>query len=226
VSDDPVDQINRFAISVIALLVIFVALIVVVLAWGASGAMIDRIDDFAGYLRDHDDRSGRVVVSLAALIVVLLMLTVMIVELTPSPLQRMRVRNVKAGDATITTPDIARRIEEEVRQVRHVADCAVVVAVRGQRIEVALDLHVQPGADLAHTADEACRRADMLVQEQMGLQLASRPRARLHYRELRLKENAVPQDMRRPSTGWERPASNEGIDDDRGNADAPEEAQA
>jgi hypothetical protein len=229
VSDDPVDQINRFVLALGALIVMFVALVVVLLAWGASGGTIDKIGDFAGYLGDHDNREAKLMVTLGAVVVVLLMAMVMIVELTPSPLQKMRLRNVRAGEALLTTAEIAWRVEEEARAVEHVADCAAVVAVRGQRVDIALDLNVDAGADLARTADEACRRVHELVEEKMGVPLASPPRARMHYRELRLRDGGpgLPDGMRRSSTGWERPNRGEESNDDRGNStDAPEEAQA
>jgi hypothetical protein len=210
-SDDPLDQVNRLVISLAALLVAFVALLAVLLAWGATDGTIGRIEDFAGYLRDHDGRDGKIIVSLLALVLVLVMVTVMIVELTPSPLQKMRLRDVKAGDVTLTTAEIAARIEEEVRAVQHVAWSKAVVAAQGNRVEVVLDLHVDSGADLAHTADEACRRAHVLVEEKMGVPLTRRPRARIHYRELRLGTAAGgPPQPPRPATGWERPAGDEG----------------
>ncbi len=212
-SDDPLDQINRFLISIGALVVAFGALAVALLAWGATDGGIGRVEDFAGYLRRHDGQDGKVIVTLAALVLVLLMLALMIIELTPSPTQRMRVRNVSAGDVTLTTVQIAERIEDEARAVPHVANCIAVVAVRGDRIEVVLDLNVDAGADLARTADEACRRAHVLVEEQMGIALVRRPRARLHYRELLLKEDGTLQAAPpRPSTGWERPAGEEGAE--------------
>ena len=210
-SDDPLDQINRFLIATVSLLVMFGTLVVILLAWGTTDGAIGRVEDFAGYLRDHDGREGKVIVTLVALVLVLLMLTVMLVELTPSPTQRMRVRNVGTGDATLTTRQIAERIEDEARAVPHVAGCRAVVAARGDKVEVVLDLHVGTGADLARTADEACRRVHVLVEEQMGIALVQRPRARLHYRELRLNDDGTLQAApARPSTGWERPGEDEG----------------
>jgi hypothetical protein len=199
VSDDPLNLVNRFVIGAVALLLIFAALATVLLAWGAPDGTIGQVEDFAAYLRDHDGRDAKIVVSLLALVTVLLMATVMIVELTPSPTQRMRLRTVKAGDASLTTVQIAERIEDEARAIEHVAGCKATVAARGNRVEVVLDLHVDAGADLARTADDACGRTQTLVEEQMGVQLSQRPRARMHYRELRL---GAPQ---RPPTGWERP---------------------
>jgi hypothetical protein len=210
-SDEPLDQVNRFVISIAALLEAFLALLIVLLAWLATDGTIGKIEDLAAFLRDHDGRDAKVIVSLLALVTVLLMVTVMIIELTPSATQRMRLRDVKAGDATLTTLEIAGRIEEEVRVIDHVAWSKATVAAHGDRVEIVLDLHVDAGADLARTADEACRRAHVLVEEQMGVSLTRRPRARIHYRELRLgAAGAPPPPPARPATGWERPAGDEG----------------
>ena len=229
-SDDPLGQANRFVIVVAALVAIFGALLVVLLAWGAASNSIARLDDLAGWLRRHNDTETKVIITLVALVVVLAMLTAMIIELTPSPTQKMRVRSVKSGSAAITTREIAARIDTEVLYIEHVADSRTVVAARGRRVEVVLDLHVGEGADLARTADDACRRAQTLVQEQLGIELTQPPRARLRYRELRLRRPAdtPPAAARKlDATGWERPpADAEGDRDQRRQPDAPEEAQA
>ena len=240
---DDTDQLSRFIIIVAALFIAFLAGVVVLLAWGDSPGAISRLEDFTGFLRDHDDNQGKLILTLASIVVVLLMLTVIVVELTPSPVEKMRVRDVKHGGASITTKQIAERIEAEARQVEHVADCRATVAKRGPRVEVVLDLHVDADANLAATADDACRRAHQLVEQQLGIELAQPPRARMHYRELRLREErTLPDDMRRKEkekrgkpeearlrelTGWESPDAGDEVARERhGTTDSPEEAQA
>lgn len=229
-SDSPLDQLNRFIIVVAAMLVLFAAALVVMLAWAVPSDAIGWIEDFGGYLRDHETREAKVIVTLVALVLSLLMVTLIIVQLTPSPAQKMRVRDVRAGDATIKTTEIAARVDDAVRQVPHIANCRSIVAARGKRVEVVLDLHVGAGADLAKTADDACRRAQDVVEQEIGIALAAPPRATLHYRELRLRDQpAKKTGAAAPAppaqTGWERPGD-EGTHDERGNADTPEEAQA
>ncbi len=224
------EQINRFVIVVSAMVVIFVALLVVLLAWGAAAASIDRIGDFAGYLRDHNNREAKIIITLGAGVVVLLMLSAIIIEVTPSPTQKMRVRNVKSGDAVITTKQIAERIEAELWSVPHVSSCQAIVAARGKRVEVVLELNVDQGANLAETADAACGRAQTLVEERLGIALVQPPQARLHYRELRLQdERQMPDAMRREGpAGWERTADERTAEqrEERGSPESPEEAQA
>ena len=99
-SGDGLDQANRLLVVVLALVAIVCALLVVLLAWGAPVGTIGRIGDFAVYLRDHNNREAKAIISLGATVVVLLMLTAIVVEMTPSPTQQMRVRNMKSGGAT------------------------------------------------------------------------------------------------------------------------------
>ena len=211
-SDEPPEQVNRFVIVVGALAVVFAALLVTLLAWAAPDETIVRIGDFAGYLGRHNDRETKTILSLIASVVILLMLTVITVELTPSASQKMRVRSMTSGDAVITTSQIGARIDSEVTQIEHVARCAAIVAPRGKKVEVVLDLDVDAGANLSQTADEACRRAHVLVEQQLGIEMAAMPRARLHYRELRLRG----EDESGVATGWERPRTTQGDLDQRG----------
>ena len=221
-SDDPINQINRFVITLVAMAIAFAALAIVLLAWGAPGGTIDHIGDLAGYLRRHNDRETKLIITLGAMVVVMAMLTVIVVELTPSPNRTMRVRNLTSGDAAITTTEIAQRVNADVLRVVHITECRSYVSARGRRVDVVLDLHVDAGTDLAQAADEACRRAHELIEQQLGIELASKPRARLHYRELRLGEERQPSAPRLPPTGWERPQGIEGDRDERGTADTPQ----
>ena len=178
-------QVNRLAVSLLALLTNFGALLVVLLAWGAPESSIDRVVSFADFLQRHNNRDSKLILTLGAAVLILVMASVLILELTASPAQRMRVRKVTSGDVTITTTRIGEHIDDAVRGLAHIADSKTVVERQGRRVAVVLDLHVDAGADLAMTADAACRCAHTLV-EKLGIELAAMPRARLHYRELRL----------------------------------------
>jgi hypothetical protein len=197
-------QVNRFAIALVAMVVLFAALLVVALAWLEPDGSIARLQQGVDFLDNHRDRDGRIILTLISVVVILLILTVLIVQLAPTSSGRMSVRNMKSGSANITTAEIASAIDAGVATIAHVAACEASVTRRGKKVDVVLDLHVDPGADLAHTADEACRHAHVLVEQELGIELAAMPRARLHYRELRLGLDDASQ-----RTGWERPPSEE-----------------
>lgn len=171
-------QTHRFVIALLALAAIFFALLAIILAWAAPDATIGRIDDFATFLSDHNDRDGKLVLTLAAIVVILIMACVLIVELVP-PSNQLRVGDVESGVVAITTEQIAQRIDAEVAGVEHVSGCRATVTPRGKKVEVVLDLDVDAGADLSKAADEVCRRAHILVEWQLRIELAARPRARI-----------------------------------------------
>lgn len=199
-------QVNRFVVALLALALIFVAALTIALAWTDSEGAIGRLGDGVGWLEDHNDSDGRLILTLACVVVILVGLTILILELTPPRVTTMPVKNVTSGTAQITTAQIAARINSAVAALPQVAECEAAVTRRGKKVEVVLDLHVEPGADLAHTADEACRHAHLLVEQELGIELASMPRARLHYRELRL---GLASETPPIPTGWERPPSEE-----------------
>ena len=219
-TDEPTERLNRILIVLSALLVIAAAAAIVTLAWSAPGGAIDRIADLAGWLGDHNDRDTKIVITLTGTVVALLMLMTIILELTPSPTQRMRVRNIKSGEGVISTTQIAHRINLAVQQIEHIAECQAVVAAHGRRVEVVLDLNVDAGADLSRAADDACATTQRLLEQQINIEMAGRPRARLHYRELRLRDEQPPQ-RRHESVVRERPdAVPEGDRDQRGQPEA------
>jgi hypothetical protein len=222
-------QTHRYVVAFFALLVIFFALLCIMLAWAAPDATIGRVGDFADFLQDHNNRDGKLILTLAAVVIILIMAAVLVIELVP-PSSEVHVGDVQSGAAAITTRQIAERIDATVAGIENVSACSSTVTRRGKRVEVVLDLDLDAGADLARAADEACRRAHVLVEQQLRIELAARPRARVHYRELRLGSASG---QERPPTGWERPASaaagapqDEEARDDRRSADASEEAQA
>jgi hypothetical protein len=205
-SDERLQQANRFTVALAAVAVIFVAALVTLLAWAEPDGSIGRLRDFAEFLSRHDGRDGKIILSLGALVVSLCMVSVIVIELSPPTSGTMAVRSVKAGDAAISTREVARRIDADVGGLPDIASCATHVARRGRRVEVVLDLTVEAQADLVAAADAACRRAHDLVERDLGLELAAKPRARLRYRELRLRSEAAAE---RPLTGWERPQGEE-----------------
>jgi len=180
------DVTNRVIIVAGAFVWIFLVLVVILLAWGAPENSIDRLGDFVGYLDDHTDDLSRVILTLGGAILILVAVVLTIAEVTPPATASVKVQQVKAGSAVISTQEIEQRVEQEVASVPHVSQAAVKVLGRGRGVELELDLHVDPQANLSETAEEACRRARELAEGKMGIALLQLPRAHLHYKELHL----------------------------------------
>ena len=177
------DETNRVSAVVLSLLLIFVALLVILLAWATPDESIDRIADLAGYLNDHNEPATQMLVTLGALIFALIGLTVIIFELAPPQTGSVKIAQVGAGDVRIGTDEIARRLEDELRAVPCLRGIEAHVSSRGSRAEVKLNLFVDTEADVAQTAGEAIQLTRDIVETRMGVELESPPRAEVHYRE-------------------------------------------
>jgi len=215
--DDSGGGVNRLVVSVLAIAVMLTAVLAVLLAWLAADEAIRRLYDSVDFLAEHNDRDGKIVLTLIAVVVILVMVCVLLLELLPPRNRGVAVANVRSGTVAITTQEIAARVQEVVRGAPGISDAVADVTRRGNRVEVVLDLHLDPGADVAQAADEGCRRTQTLIEDELHIELAARPRARVHYRELRLQS---------APTGWERPGNEETRDSRGSAADASEEAQA
>jgi hypothetical protein len=210
------DVTNRTMIIGGALLLMFVALVIVMLAWGAPDESIDRLSDLAGYMGDHNNQAAKLIITFGGIIVLLLAAVVIIFEVSPPDTGSVKVLKVGTGDARIGTDEIAEQVSQAVRAMPEVNDAMVSVSAQGDRADISLQLHVGAQADLSAVADEACRRARTLVEGQMGVELVRPPRARLHYKELRVggppqpasaapvSENTSAQPAGTAFTGWER----------------------
>jgi hypothetical protein len=177
------DETNRIAAIFLSLLLMFVALLVILLAWGAPDESIKRIADLAGYLEDHNTNATQLLVTFGGLIFVLIGVTVIIVELAPPQTGNVRVAKVGAGEARIGTDEITKLLEDELRALSRLRGVEASVSSRGARANVKLDLFVDTQADVAQTANEAIERTRDIIETRMGVELDAPPRAEVHYTE-------------------------------------------
>jgi len=178
---------NRLIILLGALLLMFAVGLVILFTWAAASESVQRLSDFVQFLHDHqDDNGSRIILTLGGVVVALLALVVVIAELTPPRAERVPVRDVRAGDALLSTDAIGQRLQQEVSAVPHVTQVKAMVAARGKGVEVDLELHVDPDTNLALTSEEACRVVENLLTNRLSVEMARPPRLNLRYSELRL----------------------------------------
>ncbi len=153
---------------------------------------IRGLRDAVNWLSDNNDDLQKVVLTTGGALIALVALTLLVFELTPSSSAAVKVTDVTAGDAVLSTVAIGQRIEEAVREVASVSQVRTSVRTRRKGVEVSLDLHVEPEANLATVADAACEAVRQVMSERLHVALASQPRVRMHYRELRLQQRPAP----------------------------------
>jgi hypothetical protein len=197
--------INRLALVLLCVALIAGAGAVIGLAWAAPQESIDWLADAAGWLDDHNTDGTKALITLGAAVVVVIAFGVLVMELFPQNSGEVKVTGLQVGDAVLTTAAIGQRIEEAVNQVPNVSDVRANVRARRKGVTVALDLHVDPDANLAAVTDAACEAARDVLSDKVHVDLLAPPRARLHYRELRLKGGKTRPGAPLPVTAGEEP---------------------
>ena len=172
---------NRLLIVLGSLVFIALVVAVIMLAWAAAAESIERMGDLVQYMDDHDNTTSKMVITLGGAILILGALIVILLELAPPAPATVAVGGVEAGRAVLSTDAIARRLEELLTDVADVVGARAKVVGKGKAVDVNLVLHVDPGADVAAVADEACRVVQDALSQQMRVALSRPPRVRLHY---------------------------------------------
>jgi hypothetical protein len=187
-----VNVLNRIFMILICLMLMAAAVSVIVLVWTIPNDSISGLRDAVDWLDENNQDLEKALLTGIASCVAFLALVLLLFELTPKTGNEVKVTDLQVGDAVLSTTAIAQRIEESVRTVPHVAEVKATVKAKGKGVAVGLDLHVDPEANLAQVTDEACQAARDVLTERVHVGIAAPPRARLHYRELRLNRPARP----------------------------------
>lgn len=224
---------NRLLVSLLLLMLAGGAIAIAALAWTIPNDSIDWLRGAVDWLDENDGNTEKALLTIGCGAVALVALAVLVLEVLPRASRDVRVTDVQGGRATLSTSAVAQRIEEAVREVAHVADAKAFVESRRKGVEVEMDLHVDPDANLADVTNQATVASRDVLASRMHIELLGQPRVRLHYRELRLRRQAqteppstssnttvVPvreagaeepsQEVRRPEAtglGWRAPAS-------------------
>jgi hypothetical protein len=177
---------NRVVLIVICVLLVVAAVGVITLTWTIPNRSVNWLADAAQWVDDNDGDLEKALLTTVSAFIGLVAVIVLLIELIPRRGPSVQVTNLTSGSATLSAAAIGQRIEEAVVQVPHVSEVRAEVKSRKKGVLVALDLHVDPEANLATVTDEACQMATEVLTDRVHVTLLRPPTARLHYRELRL----------------------------------------
>jgi hypothetical protein len=173
------NEANRLFIVILAAAVIVVMAVIIFLTWTADTDVIDRIGDFGEYLDAHNDDAGKLIVTLAALVVVVLSFLLIILELAPEDEER-ELRVKQAGAVTIVPAGALRyRLEEALRTRPGITDARARVSTGDEGIATNLNLTVTPSANIAMVSQDAVRVTVDTIQNDLGLPVQGVPSVRV-----------------------------------------------
>lgn len=175
------NETNRTAIVLFAALVVIVMAVIIFLTWAADDRVVDRLGDMVEYMDAHRDNAGRLIVTLAALIVAVLALLVIILELAPEE-EEKELRVEQAGATTIVPAQALRlRLQEALLGLPPVSAARARVTTRDKGIAAILDLTVTPGTNVGALTQDAIRTVVDAVQTDLGLPVSGVPVVRVTF---------------------------------------------
>lgn len=175
------NETNRAAIVLFAALVVIAMAVIIFLTWAADEKVVDRLGDMVEYMDAHRDNAGRLIVTLAALIVAVLALLVIILELAPEE-EEKELRVEQAGATTIVPAQALRlRLQEALMALPQVSAARARVSTRDRGIAAALDLTVAPDTNVGSITQEAIRVVVDAVQTDLGLPVSGVPTVRVTF---------------------------------------------
>jgi len=195
---------NRVVLIILCLLLITAAVAIIVLTWTIPNRTINWLGEAAQWMDDNDGDLEKALLTTVSASIGLIATIVLLIELIPRRGPGVKVSGLNRGNATLSTAAIGQRIEEAVCQVPNVAEVRANVTSKKNGVLLALDLQVNPDANLATVTDEACQVAEDVLENRVHVALLKPPTARLHYRELRLQGR---NGSRRPQTAPSTPTS-------------------
>lgn len=173
------NETNRAAIVLFAGFTVIAMAVIIFVTWAADDRVVDRLGDMVEYMDAHRDNAGRLIVTLAALIVAVLSLLVIIVEFAPED-EEKELRVEQAGATTIVPARALRlRLEEALTALPEVTASRARVATRDKGIAASLDLTVTPGANVGALTQDAIRVVVDTVQADLGLPVSGVPTVRV-----------------------------------------------
>ena len=178
---------NRAFTSLLLAVLGIGSVVVIALAWTIPNESIDGLRDAVDWLDDNNQDEEKIILTAILGAIAFLSLLALSFEVMPRSSKTVKVADLRVGDASLSTAAIGQRIEEAVNQVPHVSDVRANVKSKRKGVAVAMDLHVDPEANLAEVTDQACETARDVLANRVHVALAQPPTARVFYRELRLR---------------------------------------
>lgn len=176
------DAFNRVLIVTVAAIWITLMAIVIFVIWAADTETIDRLSDLVRYLDDHTDNASKLILTLGASSLIVLCLIVIVAELAPAgPSADIHLEGVTGATAVLSTEDIIRRIEQEVTALPQIRESKASVSARDRGLAVALNLILDPDANVPEATEEACRVTQETIEQKIGVALVGLPTVRIGF---------------------------------------------
>ncbi len=172
---------NRVAVILLAALLLGLMVVVILAAWTADDQVIERLQDFTGYLEDHTDNQSKMIISLGALFVALVAVIVIIIELLPLPVSDIRLMENGKVKTVISGASVREQIVHDLMAMPEVKEAEAEVYGGKNGMEVVVDLFLSQDANILDTTDTARGVVQEVAQNRIGVPLLAPPVIKVHF---------------------------------------------
>lgn len=157
-------------VMMVLLSIAFLVLAFILTVWPLTWLWIGQ--QMHGYAQ-----SNRFGYSLAGILVMLVCGLILLLEVRRARRARyVVVDRVAGGEARILAESISRRLNYEVDLLQDVSDAKSEVVAKGRGLKVNLEVLMSPDVDIPLKTEEVIETARRVIEEQMGLRLAGKPK--------------------------------------------------
>ncbi|MBI4301425.1 MAG: hypothetical protein HY664_02320 [Chloroflexi bacterium] len=160
-----------------------------------SGDLITRLKDTVGDLGPSLSVWAQAMIGLVAAIFILLSLLLLLAEISPPRAAHIPLVGVTSGTAFLTAQAIIQRIKNDVQGLPQVLEVKPTVTVRSKMVDIRLDLHTEPIADVSAKTEEVCRIVRDTVENKIGIKLRQLT-VRVHHQSLPPQVTVLPKETR------------------------------
>jgi len=143
--------------------------IVVALLWPSEA--MDYVSDWIAYFRAGNVWQLSMGAVVVGVVFGLISLALLLLELSPRRSSTVELTQVTGGKGMLTTEAIVQRVKRDVEAVAQVQQAKPEVISRGKSIDIRLELHTDPDAEVSSKTEEVIGVVRDSVERGMGVRL-------------------------------------------------------
>jgi hypothetical protein len=124
--------------------------------------------------------SFRALLVLCAAFIDVLLIGLLVLEVRGPAKRTLRVQRVGGGEVAVTAESLVERLQYQIDQLADVIGVKARVTPRGGGVDVQVSLQTGADVNVPEKAEQVLEITRQVVEDQMGLKLARKPRVNVH----------------------------------------------
>lgn len=170
------NRVMMILVILVLFVVLTIGLTVPVESLAVVKVTVDNTLQTMGRIRPEFVVPFRALLILCAILFDLLLIGLLILQVRGPARRTIRVQKVDGGVVSVTTEALAERLQYHLDQLADVISVKVKVTPHGGSVDLNLDVRTGADVNVPEKAQQVLETARQVVEDKMGLKLASKPR--------------------------------------------------